>query len=83
MHFPANRLSLVDFVMQWGLGWRHLCSSNFRRAVHGRWQHRNRALVIAELTFALLSFVIVNGFILIILWRIFVGPIASIYEWRM
>lgn len=50
----------VDFLVNWGLGWRYVLSPTFRARVHSRWRQRSRAAVAAEATFCAISFFVLN-----------------------
>jgi hypothetical protein len=72
----------VDTLVQWGLGWRYIFSASFRRSVRQRWQLRSRLRNIGEAIFVTLCFLFINAIFAVILWRLLVGPIRPIHEWR-
>jgi hypothetical protein len=67
---------VLDFIINWGLGWRYLLSRNFRRRVHEKWKRRSRASVIADCVFAAVAFVIFNGFIVLVSIWLYNGIVA-------
>jgi len=67
---------LLDFAINWGLGWRYVLSREFRRRVHDKWRGRSRGSVIADLVFATVAFVVCNGFILLVVIWLYNGIVA-------
>lgn len=67
---------VLDFAVNWGLGWRYLLSREFRLRVHEKWKPQSRASVIADCVFAAVAFVVCNGFILLVVIWLYDGIVA-------
>ena len=74
-------LACVWLLMQWMLGWGYLLAPSFRQRMRRDFQTRSSLRRLAELLLIVAGFVIVNGAIAALLWRIFVGPLKPIHEW--
>jgi hypothetical protein len=78
----ADVFALVDILVQWGFGWRYLLSPSFRREVRARRAAKSAYSRIGESIFIALCFLVVNSLFVVLLWRLLVGPIKPIHEWR-
>jgi hypothetical protein len=76
IHLILRSVFVLDFIINWGLGWRYLLSRDFRRGVHERWKRRSRASVIGDCVFAAIVCVIGNGFILLVVIWLYDGIVA-------
>jgi threonine/homoserine/homoserine lactone efflux protein len=74
-------LACVWLLMQWMLGWGYLLAPSFRQRMRRDFQTRSSVRRLAELLLIVAGFVIVNGAIAALLWRIFVGHLKPIHEW--
>jgi hypothetical protein len=74
-------LACVWLLMQWVLGWGYLLAPSFRQRMRRDFQARSSVRRLAELLLVVAGFVIVNGAIAALLWRILVGPLKPIHEW--
>jgi hypothetical protein len=72
---------VINALIQWGVGWRYVLSPSFRRSVHDRWRTQKRVLVVAEVVFMILYFLMSNGIASLVLWFLFFGAIRPIHEW--
>ena len=77
----VQALTILDFLVHWGLGWRYLFSSSFRQQVRQRPQVLPKSVQVAETIMTALAFIIINAIIVAVLWRILVGPLRPIHEW--
>lgn len=59
-------LVLIEFVIGWGFGWRYILSRHFRHVVHNKWRQKPRSIVIADIAFLSIAFVVLNGFVLLV-----------------
>ncbi len=75
-------IGLIDTTVQWGAGWRYVFSRRFRERVHTRWRSESRWAVVGELAVGSICFVAINALVLALAWRVCVGPIPSVHEWR-
>ena len=71
----------VTFLIPWVMGWRYLFSPSFRRTMRLDLQSKSVVSRIAEASAIAVGFIVVNGIIAVVLWRILVGPIKQIHEW--
>jgi hypothetical protein len=71
----------VVFLMQWTLAWGYIFSSAVRRKMREDLRGKSRFSRFAEVLALMFGFVVVNSFIVAILWRVLVGPIKPIHEW--
>jgi hypothetical protein len=72
----------IDVLFQWGLGWRYVFSPSFRQTVRTRWRKKSRASAVGEAMFAGIAFLIVNILLAAVVYRVLVGPIPAVHEWR-
>jgi len=75
-------MQAIDVAVQWGFGWRYVFSSSFRKAIHARWRAKGRTSAIGEALYAGLAFLLINCLLAAVLYRVMVGPIPPIHEWR-
>ena len=71
-------VAVIDWIVmlvQWGFGWRYLLSASFRRTVRQGLQTKSKRSQIAEGLLVAVGFLVINGVIAAVLWRVFVGPI--------
>jgi hypothetical protein len=61
----TRTLFLLEFVVRWGLGWRYILSPSFRRRVHAGWARQSAANVAFNVSFCVIAFVVLNGFIVL------------------
>ena len=73
--------SCILLGMQWLIGWGFLFSPSLREKIRRDLQTKSRFSRTAEVLMIAFGFVVVNGLIAAILWRVFVGPIKPIHEW--
>jgi hypothetical protein len=59
-------LFLLDFIVQWGLGWRYILSPSFRRRVHAGWAGQSTGSVAMTVVFSVIAFVVLNGFLVLV-----------------
>ena len=78
----VGSVQAIDVLAQWGLGWRYVFSSSFRETIHRRWRAKSRASAIGEAIYACLGFLVINALLAVIAYRVLVGPIPPIHEWR-
>jgi hypothetical protein len=71
----------VTFLIPWVMGWRFLISPSFRHRMRHDLHCKSLVLRTAEASAIALGFIVVNGIIAVVLWRILVGPIKPIHEW--
>lgn len=71
----------IVMVVQWGFGWRYLLSASFRRSVQQQLRRKSRLARFGEAVLVAIGFLVVNGIIVAILWRVFIGPIKPVHEW--
>jgi hypothetical protein len=62
----VRTLFLLDFIVQWGLGWRYLLSPSFRRRVHAGWARRSAGNVAFDVATCVIAFVVLNGFLVLV-----------------
>ena len=56
-----DTMFLLDFLFNWGMGWRYLFSSRFRSEIHEKWKRRPKGRVIADVAYCILAFIVLNG----------------------
>jgi len=71
----------VAFLIPWVVGWRYLLSPSFRHRMRQDLHSKSLVSRIAEASAIAIGFIVVNGIIAVVLWRILVGPIKPIHEW--
>ena len=76
MDLILRSVFILDFAINWGLGWRYVLSRDFRLRVHEKWRSRSRGSVIADCVFALVAFAVCNGFILLVAIWLYGGIVA-------
>lgn len=52
---------VLDFLFNWGLGWRYLFSPRFRSKIHEKWKRQPKGLVIADVAYCIFAFIVLNG----------------------
>ena len=57
----------LDFLVSWGIGWRHNLSPRFRAKVHAKWRTGPRKPLAANIAFCIVAFVVLNGAALLFL----------------
>jgi hypothetical protein len=62
----ARAIFLLEFIVHWGLGWRYVLSPSFRRRVHAGWARQSAANVALNITFCVIAFVVLNGFLILV-----------------
>ena len=67
--------------VQWLIGWGFLLSPALRQKMRRDLQAKSRFSRAAEVLMIVVGFIVANGVIAAIVWRIFVGPIKPIHEW--
>jgi hypothetical protein len=58
-------IGAIDFVVNWGLGWRFLISPKFRAKMRTRWNTFSRGKVAAEVIFCVVCFLLLNGIVIL------------------
>jgi hypothetical protein len=61
----AYGVGAIDFVVNWGLGWRFLVSPTFRAKLRTRWKTLSKGKVAAEVTFCVVCFLVLNGILIL------------------
>ena len=56
-----NAVAILDMLVTWGLGWRYILSPRFRAKVHADLRNAPKISTAANLGFALVFFVLING----------------------
>jgi hypothetical protein len=69
-------LFLLDFIVQWGLGWRYILSPSFRRRVHAGWARQSVGDVAFNVVFCVVAFVVLNGFLVLVGMWLYQGIVA-------
>src|SRR5262249_36493142 len=70
--FVVGAMVVVAFggAFQWAATWRFLFSANFRQHLRERWSHASHAQLMAQASFAAFSFLVINLFFGLVLWRL-------------
>ena len=69
-------LFIMDFIVHWGLGWRYILSSSFRRKVHAGWARQSVGSVAFNVVSCVIAFVALNGFLVLVGIWLYEGIVA-------